>query len=150
VALDPAEREVLREEVERLRASLLSPEARDRLGRLGEVVATGEVPPEQVEALAGFLELALETGVARRIHGAPGEGLLAAVLSRTPRGRAVEEAARQANRALEALAGHRLRRLAFAPGLPGACRLVVETEECTLCFEIDRQGVRGREVTVGG
>jgi hypothetical protein len=150
LALEEAEREVLALEVERLCGALASPRARQRFGGLAAAVAAGEVPAELAEALADCLELALESGVARRIHGPEGEQALAAVLRRTPRGSTVEEAARQANRALAALAGQRLRRLAFVPGLPGACRLVVETDACQLSFDIDRRGVRAREVTVGG
>lgn len=150
LTLDEAERGFLGEEVERFLAALATPEARRRFRPLAAAVAAGEVAGEDVGALEGLLEIALGSGEVRRFHGPAGEQALAALFARTPRGAAQAEQLRAVNRALEAVHGQPIERLAFGAGLPGTWQLVVETDRCRLRFEIDRHGVRGKDLEVGG
>ena len=151
LVIEPQEREPLLAEIDRLAGSLRSPEARRRYARLREAVA-GEseaaVPEGLLPALEDLLEIALGSRSVHRFHGPGAEAALRALHARTPRGAAVEEAARAANRALEALRGQRIERLAFAPGLPGSHRLSIETDRCRLTLEIGRDGVAARDVAL--
>lgn len=152
VTVEPSERDPLLAEIDRFAGSLRSAEARDRYRRLRDAVAAGplpvELPEELVDPLQELLEIALESRSVHRFHGPGPERALRNLYARTPRGAAVEAAARDANRALEALRGQRIERLAFAPGLPGSHRLVVETDRCRLTLEIDRAGVSARDVAL--
>lgn len=152
VAVELAEREPLLAEIDRFAASLRSAEARERYRRLREAVAASplpvELPEELVDPLQDLLEIALESRSVHRFHGPGPERALRDLYARTPRGRAVEKAARTANRALVAVRGQRIERLAFTPGLPGSHRLVVETDRCRLTLEIDRAGVSARDVAL--
>jgi hypothetical protein len=106
------------------------------------------LPGDLVGTLQGLLEIALSSRSVRHFHGPGAERALSALYARTPRGTAVERAARDANRALETVAGQRVERLSFRPGLPGEHRLVVETERCRITFEIGPDGVAAREVSL--
>lgn len=152
VTVEAHEADPLLAEIDRLAGSLASPDARRRYHRLKEAVAEGPLPaalPEDlVPALEDLLEIALGSRSVHRFHGPGPERALRDLYARTPRGGAVEEAARAANRALEAVRGQRIERLAFAPGLPGSHRLVVETDRCRLTLEIGRSGVTAKDVAL--
>jgi hypothetical protein len=151
VVVEPREREPLLAEIDRFAASLGTPGARSRYARLREAVAAevpAEVPEDLMAALEDLLEIALGSRSVHRFHGPAAEAALRALHARTPRGAAVEEAARAANRALEALRGQRIERLDFAPGLPGSHRLTIETDRCRLTLEIGRGGVSARDVSL--
>ncbi|HSL83758.1 MAG TPA: hypothetical protein VLF66_13365 [Thermoanaerobaculia bacterium] len=151
VAVEAHEADHLLAEIDRFAASLASPEARSRYGRLREAVAGGSrapVPDELVPALEDLLEIALGSRSVHRFHGPGAEAALRALHARTPRGATLEEAARTATRALEALRGQRIERLAFAPGLPGSHRLSIETDRCRLTLEIGRAGVSVRDLAL--
>lgn len=152
VVVEADEREPLVVEIDRFAGSLRSPEARRRYARLRQAVAAGplpvEVPEDLVAALEDLLEIALGSRSVHRFHGPGAERTLQGLHARTPRGAAVEEAARAANRALEALRGQRIESLALTPGLPGSHRLLIETDRCRLTLEIDRAGVSARDVTL--
>jgi hypothetical protein len=156
--VEPSEREPLLAEIDRFVGSL-DPHsaAAGRYARLRAAVAEpspepspepSRLPGDLVETLQGLLEIALSSRSVRHFHGPGAERALAALYARTPRGAAVERAARDANRALETVAGQRVERLSFRPGLPGEHRLVVETERCRITFEIGPDGVSAREVSL--
>lgn len=151
LAIEAAEREPLLAEIDRFAGALAAggePKSGDRYGRLREAVAAGAVPAELVGVLEGLLEIALGSRSVRHFHGPAAERALVALYGRTPRGAAVEEGTRAANRALEAIRGQRVERLTFQPGLPGEHRLVVETERCRITFEIGPDGVAARDVAL--
>lgn len=151
--VEPSEGEPLLAEIDRFVGSLEpGSEAAGRYARLRAVVAEGpdggRVPDDLVAALQNLLEIALGSRSVRHFHGPGAERALAALYARTPRGAAVERAARDANRALETVAGQRVERLSFRPGLPGEHRLLVETERCRITFEIGPDGVAARDVSL--
>ncbi len=148
VAVEPAQQELLLEEVDRFAASLARPEARERYARLREAAAAGSVDGELVAALEDLLEITLGSRRVHRFHGPGAERALLDLYARTPRGAAVEAASRAANRALETVRGQRLEGLTFRPGVPGTHRLVVETERCRLTLEIGPGGISAREVAL--
>lgn len=148
LAVEPAEREPLLAEIDRFAASVERPQTRERYLRLREAVLAGTVGEELVGALESLLEIALGARSVHHFHGPAAERTLLELYARTPRGAAVEEAARAANRALEAVRGQRVEILAFRPGLPGSHRLVVETDRCRLTLEIGPSGVSARDVAL--
>lgn len=148
LAIEPSEREPLLAEIDRFAGSIERPETRERYLRLREAVLAGTVGEELVEALESLLEIALGARSVHRFHGPGAERALLGLYGRTPKGAAVEEASRAANRALEAVRGQRIESLAFRPGLPGSHRLVVETDRCRLTLEIGPAGVSARDVAL--
>lgn len=144
LTLGAAERETLLSEIDRLAGAL----GGERYRPLREAVVAGTVPAEVMPPLEAVLQLALSSRSVRHFHGPAAERALAALYARTPRGAAVERAARDANRALETVAGQRVESLTFRPGLPGEHRLVVETERCRITFEIGPDGVAARDVSL--
>lgn len=139
--IEEGEREVLLDELRALSVSLHDGAARARYTELALAVEGGEVGPELFAELERVLELTLETGRARRMHGADGEQALLRLFGRTPRGEAVKKTTQEANRALEAVRGQPVRSLSFAPQGPGTFRLEIATDLCRLTFEIGRRGV---------
>ena len=87
ITLTADEREAAREEVLALAGALADPESRQPLEELAR--ALGEdlpaLDPDQLERLTRVLELALESGRARRFQGAEGEGAVRRLYARTPR-----------------------------------------------------------------
>lgn len=148
VSVEPGERELLVEEIDRVASSFTGSGARERYARLREAVVAGAVEGELVGHLEDLLEILLESRSVHHFHGPGPERSLLDLYRRTPRGASVEEAAATANRALEAVCGQTVERLTFRPGLPGSHRLVVETDRCRLTLEIGRAGVAARDVAL--
>jgi len=96
-----------------------------------------------IGALQTMLELVLEAG--RPVNRA----ILQAIFSRTPRGRQLGEAAREVNRALQALRGQTLSEFRVSPGGPSRHNIVIETDRCRLTLEIDRAGARVAALETG-
>lgn len=88
-------------------AAVLPPGQGGPYRALATTARAGTVPAEQVETLEQVCALALETGKARQLGRAEYERVLAEVLRRTPRGRAMAEEAADVNRALGQLAAAR-------------------------------------------
>lgn len=139
--IDAAQQEVLLEELEGLTASLTDPQARDRYAALGAEVQAGAIQAGSLATLEGFLDLLLQTGRARRVHGAEIERDLLRLYHRTPRGTAARRATEATNQALQALSGQTLESLLFTVQAPGVYRLGIQTDRCRLALEIDRHGL---------
>lgn len=148
VTVEPGERELLLEEIDRVAFSFTGSQARERYARLRRAVAEGTVDGDLVGHLEDLLEILLESRSVHRFHGPGPERALLELYRRAPRGASVEEAARTANRALEAVRGQTIEGLTFRPGLPGSHRLVVQTDRCRLTLEIGRAGVTARDVSL--
>lgn len=139
--LDATQREVLGEEIAALLAGIQSPEARAPWEALAAAVESGAVPEVLHGRLEGALEMSLQTGRARRIHGADGEQALLRLFHRTPRGSAARKATEAVNQALRTLAGQTLEGLVVTAQGPGVFRFGLTTDRCRLSLEIDRHGV---------
>src|SRR6202012_882980 len=70
LAIDAAQREVLLEELATLVVSLRDPETRDPWESLAAAVDAGGVEEGQLGRLEQILEMTLQTGRVRRVHGA--------------------------------------------------------------------------------
>ena len=141
VALDDAQREVLLEELGALAGSLRDPESRGPWEDLAEAVEAGAIGEPHLSRLEGLLEMSLQTGRARRIHGADSEQALLRLFKQTPRGTAARRATESVNEALSSLAGQTLESMLFTVQGPGVYRLGVAAGPYRLTLEIDRHGV---------
>jgi hypothetical protein len=140
--IDPLQRELLVEEAGAFRERLKDPEGKARYTELLSAVAADlRVPEHLLGALEDLLELGLQTGRLRRRYTAEGEQALLRLFQRTPRGAAVQEATREANRALEALEGQILRGVSFSARGPGTYGLALETDRGRFTLRIQRDGV---------
>lgn len=139
--LDAAQREVLHEEAAALAATLRDAEARERYSVLVDAIEAGEVEGDLLAALEGLLEMLLQTGRARRVHGADGEQSLLRLFHQTPRGAAARRATESVNEALRQLRGQTLESILLTVQGPGVYRLGLATETCRLTVEIDRHGL---------
>lgn len=141
VDVDPAQREVLLAEIEGVLATVREPGARARYEELAGAVATGNVEEPLLRSLEALTEMSLQTGRARKLHGAESEQALLRLFHRTPRGAAARQATESVNRALCELAGQVVEEMLFTVQAPGVYRLGLRTDRVRLALEIDRHGV---------
>lgn len=148
LTLSPDEATAVAEAAAAFAAAL--PPGRDEPYRaLAEAAQAGAVPVERMAALERVCTLALETGKARQIGRAEAERLLAAVLRRTDRGRALAEEAADVNRALGQLAGRQLEAARVTWRLPGHYDLSLSVSGFALTLAIGPDGVRVRSLNAG-
>jgi hypothetical protein len=140
--LAPAEAEILSTELSAFAAALPDAAARARYTRLASCAAEGRVPAELLPALETMLELALQRG------GPTARQALLSVFSKTPRGRALGAAAREVNRALQALGGQTLQSVRVSSG-PGTHSLSIETDRCRLTLDLDSHGAHITSLEAG-
>jgi hypothetical protein len=117
--------------------------------QLAKEADAGSVPADQVELLERVCSLALETGKARHLGRAEAERLLSAVLSRTPRGRAMADEVSAVNRALRQLAGRPLDAARVAQRMPGHYELSLSVAGFSLTLEIKPDGISVRSLNAG-
>lgn len=141
LAIDAVQREVLLEELATLVVSLRDPQTRTPWEELAAAVDAGEVEDSLLGRLEQILEMTLQTGRVRRVHGAESEQALLRLFHQTPRGTASRRATEAVNRTLAALAGQTVETLLFTSQGPGVYRLGIATDHCKLTLEIDRHGV---------
>jgi hypothetical protein len=141
LTVEPAERELVLEEIAAVAGAVHEPRARALYAELAAAVAGGEVAPPLTAALQRVLELSLATGRARRLHGAQHEAAMLRLFFRTPAGTALRRSAEASSRALAALAGQRLDALAVSAQAPGVFRLQLDTDRCQVTLEVSRDGV---------
>ena len=147
--LQPNEQEILAQDVPAFARTLKDPASRERYALLAEAVETGSVPAELHGPLETMLELALQTKAIRNRHGPDAERALADLYFRTGRGAAQRQAARDVTRALEALVGQTIEKIAVTAG-PGRHTIAINTDRAHLTLSVDRGGVRVDRVEVGG
>jgi len=141
LAIDPVQREVLLEELATLVVSLRDAETRGPWEELAWAVDEGAVGEPLLGRLEQILEMTLQTGRVRRVHGAESEQALLRLFHQTPRGSASRRATEAVNRTLATLAGQTIETMLFTSQGPGVYRLGLETDRVKLTLEIDRHGV---------
>jgi hypothetical protein len=141
LAIDAVQREVLLEELATLVVSLRDPETRSPWEELAAAVDAGGVEEGMLGRLEQILEMTLQTGRVRRVHGAESEQALLRLFHQTPRGAASRRATEAVNRTLATLAGQTVETMLFTTQGPGVYRLGLETAHCKLTLEIDRHGI---------
>jgi hypothetical protein len=146
--IDPAQREVLLAEIEGVLATVREPGARARYEELAGAVATGNVEEPLLGSLESLTEMTLQTGRARKLHGAESEQALLRLFHRTPRGAAARQSTESVNLALRELAGQVVEEMLFTVQAPGVYRLGLRTDRVRLVLEIDRHGVSVQSLEV--
>jgi hypothetical protein len=139
--IEPAERELVLEEIAAVIGAVHEPRARALYAELAAAVGGGEVPPASLAALQRVLEMSLATGRARRLHGAQHEAAMLRLFFRTPAGAALRRSAAASSHALAGLAGQRIAALAVSAQAPGVFRLQLDTDRCQVTLEVSRDGV---------
>jgi len=139
--LDETQREALSEEIDALLAAVHEPTAREPFVQLAAAVAAGSVAAAEAATLDKVLEMTLQTGRARRIHGAEAEQALLRLFYQTPRGAAARRSTEAVNTALRGLAGQTLEDVVFTVQAPGVFKIGLRTERFRMALAIDRHGV---------
>ena len=133
--LSAAEADVLASDARAFAAALPDTVARERYVRLAASASEGAVADEFVPALETMLELLFERGKPSN------PAVLQSVYAKTPRGRALNSAARDVNRALQVLRGQVLQEVRVSAA-PSRHTLVLETDRARVTLELDRAGAR--------
>jgi len=149
IRLSEDERELLMTEVAQALDRVRDPELKVTYGELLTAVDLGEVPDDLADPLQLLLEVGLESGRVRQAHLAHGEMAAQRVYGRTPRGRALREAASEATAALKALSGQTLDEISVTARGAGGYAIRVATDQCAVLIHLDRQGVRVQSVEIG-
>ncbi len=139
--IDASQQEVLLAEIDGVLATVREPGARARYEELAGAVATGNVEEPLLGSLEALTEMSLQTGRARKLHGAESEQALLRLFHRTPRGAAARQATESINQALKGLAGQVVEDMLFTVQAPGVYRLGLSTDRVRLALQIDRHGV---------
>jgi len=147
--LQPLEQEILAQDVPAFARTLKDPASQARYAALAEAVLSGSLPAELHGPLETMLELALQTKAIRNRHGPDAERALTDLYFRTGRGAAQRQAARDVSRALEALVGQTIEKIAVSAA-PGRHTITINTDRAHLSLSVDRGGVQVDRVEVGG
>ena len=121
---------------------------REQLGELEEAIESGLLEERHALTLEPILELALQAGRIRAIYGPPGETAALRLYRKLPRGKALQQSARDVSEALASLQGHRLEGATLTAVGPGAYTISLATDEGRLTIRLDRQGARLTSVEV--
>jgi len=139
--IDESQQLTLLAELEELLETVRDPAARGPFVDLAAAVVEGEVGETGLATLEKVLEMTLQTGRARRVHGAEAEQSLLRLFHQTPRGAAARRSTEAVNTALRQLAGQPLEEILFTAQGPGVFKLGLRTGSCRLALEVDRHGV---------
>ncbi len=148
ISLADADREIALAETRAVLAAAGSAEYREQLATLEEAIEAGALTAADALTLEPILELALQAGRIRAIYGPPGETAALRLYRKLPRGKALQESARNVSDALASLNGHRLEGATLTAVGPGAYTLALATDEGRLSVRFDRQGARITSVEV--
>jgi hypothetical protein len=150
VTLGDEERELLRLELRTLLPALSGPR-RERYEALARVIDSdsASVPVEVLPALESVLELALQTGRARRLYRAEGERILTNVLRRTPQGRELSAQLDRVNEALRVVTGETLDAVRVRMRTLGHFTVTIQSKATTITLAVRPDGVQVESVAVG-
>ena len=142
LTLREAERELVLAELETIREASTIPARRERVEQLLRAAGEGRLGGELVAELERILELALQSGRIRAVHGPGGEQAGLRLYRRTPGGADVVASAAAVSEALTGLAGKQLESVSVSAIGPGAYRLSLAAGGAELSVLLDRQGAR--------
>jgi hypothetical protein len=148
IKLSEPERELALAETQAVLAAATSEEYRDELSELEAAIVTGLLDEENALTLEPIVELALQAGRIRAVYGPPGETAALRLYRKLPRGRALQQSAREVSEALTSLQGQLLEGATLTAVGPGAYTLSLATAEGRLSVKLDRQGARISSVEV--
>jgi len=146
IALSGDERELALAETQAVLAHASGPYR----GELTDVVAAiddGALPAAEAETFERLLELSLQAGRVRALHGPGGEQAALRLYRRLPRGAAVAQSAREVGDALNVLNGRTLDSVSLQSLGPGSYSLTIVADGAEVTVRLDRQGARVASVT---
>ncbi len=117
----------------------------ERRGRLADLVAAvseGELADGDAEALGELLELGLQTGRLRAVYGPGGEQAALRLFRKLPRGKELDESARDVSGALSSLVGKSLTGARIETPGPGTFLVSLSVDGLELAVRLDRNGAR--------
>jgi hypothetical protein len=148
IKVSEPEQELALAETRAVLAAATSEDYRDELAELEEAIETGVLDEEHALTLEPIIELALQAGRIRAIYGPPGETAALRLYRKLPRGKTLQQSAREVSEALGSLQGHTLEGATLTAVGPGAYTLSLATAEGRLSIKLDRQGARITSVEV--
>jgi hypothetical protein len=148
VRLSEAECEVALAETRAVLEAAVRPETRTQLAALELAIETGVLADDDAQSLESIVELALQAGRIRAVHGPPGEQAALRLYRKLPRGAALADSARDVTEALSSLRGSRIESATLTAVGPGSFTLSLTTDEASLFVRLDRQGARLASVEV--
>ena len=148
IKVSEPERELALAETQAVLAAATSEDYREQLGELEEAHETGLLDEQHALTLEPIIELALQAGRIRGIYGPPGETAALRLYRKLPRGKALQESAREVSEALTSLHGRLLEGATLTAVGPSAYTLSLATAEGRLSIKLDRQGARISSVEV--
>jgi hypothetical protein len=118
------------------------PKRREAFAALRSAVEAGELDDDHVQTLEPLLELALQTGRIRALHGPAGEQAALRLYRRLPCGAELRRTAHEVTEALASLQGRELETLSIDAVGPAAYSLSLSAGGLALTIRLDRQGAR--------
>lgn len=149
LTLEPAEQDLLLQDVPAFARNLKDPASRARYAALAKAVADGEIPSPLIRPLETMLELALQSKAIRNRHGPDAERTLTDLYFRTERGAGLRQAARDVTRALEAVQGQTVEKIGVTAAA-GRHIIIIHTDRAHLTLSVGSNGVSVDRVEVGG
>lgn len=148
IDLDDDEVELVALELEPLLGALTGSRREAHL-LLRETVDEEHVPPELTPVLGAVVELALQTGRARRLYTAEGEKVLTALYRRTPQGRSAAAHVTELNDALHVLTGETVEGVSVRMRSAGHATITMVTHGATVTLSARADGVRLESLVPG-
>jgi hypothetical protein len=136
------EAEVVLAEIAVVEHAATDPERRSAYAALREAVELGSLDADRVRTLEPLLELALQTGRIRALHGPGGEQSALRLYRRPPSGVELRRTALEVTEALAALQGRELETVSLDAVGPAAYSVSLSAGGLALTIRLDRQGAR--------
>jgi hypothetical protein len=142
IRLSADEAEVVLAELAPIVAAATDPARHEAFAALRDSVEHGELDETAAATLDPLLELALQTGRIRAIHGPGGEQAALRLYRRLPSGTALRQTAQEVSEALGALRGRELEAVSLSALGPSAYSVSLSAGGVELTIRLDRQGAR--------
>jgi hypothetical protein len=142
IRLSADEAEVVLAELEPIVAAATDPARREAFAALRDSAERAELDATAAATLDPLLELALQTGRIRAIHGPGGEQAALRLYRRLPSGTALRQTAQEVSEALGALRGRELEAVSLSALGPSAYSVSLSAGGVELTIRLDRQGAR--------
>ena len=142
VRVSEDEAEVVLAELVTVEQAATLPKRREAFTALRLAVEAGSLDDDHVQTLEPVLELALQTGRVRALHGPAGEQAALRLYRRLPCGAELRRTAVEVTDALAAFQGRELETLSIDAVGPAAYSLSLSAGGLALTIRLDRQGAR--------
>lgn len=142
IRLSAEEVEIVLAELAPVAAAATDPSRRAAFATVRAAAERGELDDASTSTLDPLLELALQTGRIRAIHGPAGEQAALRLYRRLPSGQAIRQTAEEVTAALSALEGRELDKVSLSALGPSTYSVTLSASGVELTIRLDRQGAR--------